>query len=186
MKSGNLNFLEPSGPLQACNGTALPFFYFFYLHSIVTWFKVLFTSRNIMFIVMCYKIIDNSLILYYLLVIKTRQARGADYIYTLFVTNRSERLTKYTGRISRNCFLRSSYLEGQTQRFEYSVGEVHFKRSWKPGNRVYKPIRIRPIQKFLFVSTVPNHCIPTAVCTWSGQKQLPNWNQNATDGARKR
>jgi len=28
MKSGNLNFLEPSGPLQACNGTALPFVYF--------------------------------------------------------------------------------------------------------------------------------------------------------------
>ena len=26
MKSGNLNFLEPFGPLQACNGTALPFF----------------------------------------------------------------------------------------------------------------------------------------------------------------
>jgi hypothetical protein len=24
MKSGILNFLEPSGPLQACNGTALP------------------------------------------------------------------------------------------------------------------------------------------------------------------
>jgi hypothetical protein len=24
MKSGNLNFLEPSGPLQACNVTALP------------------------------------------------------------------------------------------------------------------------------------------------------------------
>jgi len=24
-KSGNLNFLEPSGPLRACNGTALPF-----------------------------------------------------------------------------------------------------------------------------------------------------------------
>ena len=23
MKSGNINFLEPSGPLQACNGTAL-------------------------------------------------------------------------------------------------------------------------------------------------------------------
>jgi hypothetical protein len=23
MKSGNLNFLEPSGPLQACSGTAL-------------------------------------------------------------------------------------------------------------------------------------------------------------------
>jgi len=24
MKSGNLNFLESSGPVQACNGTALP------------------------------------------------------------------------------------------------------------------------------------------------------------------
>ena len=24
-KSGNLNFLEPSGPVQDCNGTALPF-----------------------------------------------------------------------------------------------------------------------------------------------------------------
>jgi len=27
MKSGNFNFLEPSGPLQACNRTALPSFY---------------------------------------------------------------------------------------------------------------------------------------------------------------
>ena len=27
MKSGNLNFLEPSGPLQACNGTALTFYW---------------------------------------------------------------------------------------------------------------------------------------------------------------
>jgi len=26
MKSRNLNFLEPSGPLQDCNGTALPFY----------------------------------------------------------------------------------------------------------------------------------------------------------------
>jgi hypothetical protein len=25
MKSGNLNFLEPSGSLQACKGTALPY-----------------------------------------------------------------------------------------------------------------------------------------------------------------
>ena len=24
MKSGKINFLEPSGPLQACNGAALP------------------------------------------------------------------------------------------------------------------------------------------------------------------
>ena len=28
MKSGNLNFLEPSGPVQACNGTALPLPFF--------------------------------------------------------------------------------------------------------------------------------------------------------------
>jgi len=27
MKSGNLNFLEPSGPLQVCNGIALPFYW---------------------------------------------------------------------------------------------------------------------------------------------------------------
>jgi hypothetical protein len=31
MKSGNLNLLEPSGPLQACNGTALPLPYFNHL-----------------------------------------------------------------------------------------------------------------------------------------------------------
>ena len=29
MKSGNLNFLEPSGPLQACDGTALPYIYIY-------------------------------------------------------------------------------------------------------------------------------------------------------------
>jgi len=28
MKSGNLNFLEPYGPLQACNGTAVHFNYY--------------------------------------------------------------------------------------------------------------------------------------------------------------
>jgi hypothetical protein len=27
-KSGGLNLLEPCGPVQACNGTALPFHYF--------------------------------------------------------------------------------------------------------------------------------------------------------------
>ena len=26
-ESENLNFLEPFGPVQACNGTAVPFFY---------------------------------------------------------------------------------------------------------------------------------------------------------------
>ena len=27
-KSGNFNFLEPSGPVHACNGTALPLLYY--------------------------------------------------------------------------------------------------------------------------------------------------------------
>jgi len=31
MKSGNLNFLEPSGPLQACNGAALPFIIHYFI-----------------------------------------------------------------------------------------------------------------------------------------------------------
>jgi len=35
MKSGHLNFLEPCGPPQACNGTALPFFMFHKLHSYI-------------------------------------------------------------------------------------------------------------------------------------------------------
>jgi hypothetical protein len=33
MKSGNLNFLEPSGALQACNGTALPSPFTVYLYA---------------------------------------------------------------------------------------------------------------------------------------------------------
>ena len=28
-QSGNLNFLEPSGPLQVCNGTTLPFIFIY-------------------------------------------------------------------------------------------------------------------------------------------------------------
>jgi len=31
MKSGKLNLLEPSGPVQACNGTDLPFTLYSYL-----------------------------------------------------------------------------------------------------------------------------------------------------------
>ena len=35
-KSGNLNFLEPSGPVQACNGPALPLYkiYLIFLHPV--------------------------------------------------------------------------------------------------------------------------------------------------------
>jgi hypothetical protein len=40
MKSGNLNFLEPSGPLQACNGAAL--FYFILLYFTLLYFTLLY------------------------------------------------------------------------------------------------------------------------------------------------
>jgi hypothetical protein len=40
MKSGNLNFLEPSGPLQACNGTAvplpLPLYIYIYIYGLLS------------------------------------------------------------------------------------------------------------------------------------------------------
>ena len=35
-KSGNLNFLESSGPVQACNGTALPYLYLVLTTVLVT------------------------------------------------------------------------------------------------------------------------------------------------------
>jgi hypothetical protein len=35
MKSGNLNFLEPSRPLQACDGTALPLPIYIYIYVCV-------------------------------------------------------------------------------------------------------------------------------------------------------
>jgi len=51
MKSGNLNFLEPSGPLQACNGTALPFFlpfcYKLYLHVLLVYLQLHYLSFDI-------------------------------------------------------------------------------------------------------------------------------------------
>ena len=34
MKSGNLNFLENSGPLKGCNGTALAFYFNFYAYGL--------------------------------------------------------------------------------------------------------------------------------------------------------
>jgi hypothetical protein len=33
LKSGSLNLLEPSGPVQACNGTALPLPYYYYVEE---------------------------------------------------------------------------------------------------------------------------------------------------------
>ena len=48
MKSGNLNFLEPTGPLQACNGTDLP------LHI-----EKVSASRNIQDNINCFKVIRS-------------------------------------------------------------------------------------------------------------------------------
>jgi hypothetical protein len=42
MKSGNFNFLEPSGPLQACNGTALPLGL-----TVVQWLRHYTTNRQV-------------------------------------------------------------------------------------------------------------------------------------------
>jgi len=49
-KSGNLNFLEPSGPVQACNGTALPFLVvgIFYNLDVCT-FSLMLTLFDILF-----------------------------------------------------------------------------------------------------------------------------------------
>jgi len=44
-KSGNLNFFEPSGPLRACNGTALPL-PFTYISGYFSSFHQSFTIRN--------------------------------------------------------------------------------------------------------------------------------------------
>jgi len=44
-KSENLNFLEPSGPLRACNGTALPFY--FLLQAVIA-ITCLWVSKNLM------------------------------------------------------------------------------------------------------------------------------------------
>jgi hypothetical protein len=45
LKSGSLNLLEPSGPVQACNGIALPFYY---LDAFVSYFiTILQNARSI-------------------------------------------------------------------------------------------------------------------------------------------
>ena len=43
-KSGNLDFLEPSGPVQACNGTALPLH--FIIFEIKNLYQFLFQFRR--------------------------------------------------------------------------------------------------------------------------------------------
>jgi len=44
MKSGNLNFLEPCGPLQACNGTDLPFYNSLWNYSYIELLFILYVN----------------------------------------------------------------------------------------------------------------------------------------------
>jgi len=37
LKYENLNLLEPAGPVQACNGIALPFYYYYYYYYCYYW-----------------------------------------------------------------------------------------------------------------------------------------------------
>ena len=53
----NLNFLEPSGPLQACNGTAL---LFFYIRFLCLWFRA-----SLIYINNCPKRSDTKQSIYY-------------------------------------------------------------------------------------------------------------------------
>jgi len=41
MKSGNLNFLETCGPLRACDGTDLTFYYINYIFLVEYFFTML-------------------------------------------------------------------------------------------------------------------------------------------------
>jgi hypothetical protein len=70
MKSGNRKFLEPSGPLQASNGTALPLLYKIYFfknkRSFGIWFMktVLIPYFNFVYRRICWKIFlinDNEI-----------------------------------------------------------------------------------------------------------------------------
>ena len=44
MKSGNLNFLETSGALQACNGTALPIIIIIVIIVVIVLYLFLYTA----------------------------------------------------------------------------------------------------------------------------------------------
>ena len=54
MKSGNLNFLEPSGPLQAYNGTALPYLLVNYVCIVIILTAGLHMRVNIARVPLCF------------------------------------------------------------------------------------------------------------------------------------
>ena len=54
MKSGNLNFLESSGPLQACNGTNLPYLRWDFFRIHMLWICVLNHPTKCGYIILVY------------------------------------------------------------------------------------------------------------------------------------
>ena len=82
MKSGNLNFLEPSGPLQTCNGSDLALYYPIYLKFVEIYLHtILLNTVSLM------KIYTGDGILFFL--------DGNDIIFTsLWYFEREERLGK--------------------------------------------------------------------------------------------
>jgi len=48
MKSGNLNFLEPTEPLQACDGTALPGNRYFMFKALKTIYKLFYLKSIVL------------------------------------------------------------------------------------------------------------------------------------------
>jgi hypothetical protein len=62
MKSGNLNFLEPSGPLEACNGIAL---LYLYTPATLEVMKIKDYNRNIVIMhLRIFKYISHALLLH--------------------------------------------------------------------------------------------------------------------------
>jgi hypothetical protein len=59
LKSGSLNLLEPSGPVQVCNGIALPFLLnSFVIHVAISEIKlVLFDGHNPIFLI---QLVDSA------------------------------------------------------------------------------------------------------------------------------
>jgi len=66
MKSGNLNFLEPSGPVQVCNGTLLPLL-------LLLLYVYVYMKSHIIFIAVCidyfYDAITKQILFYFIVLV---------------------------------------------------------------------------------------------------------------------
>ena len=71
-KPGNLKFLEPSGPVQACNGTDLPLLYYIILYYVILYYIIL-------YYIILYYIILYYIILYYIILYMTALIAAAHF-----------------------------------------------------------------------------------------------------------